>query len=314
MMNETQNQRARVLGMHGFGLEVPDLDEAEKYYTAFGLVLRHKGECLAFACPGRDQDEVVIAKGAKKRLHHVAFSINPNQIERFKTALRDRNIRFREQPPRGGYSEGLWFLDPWGTWLNLVPRLPAPPRDVQRDFASNEFGEKKRISIAGFRRLDTSGLPRKLGHIVMFTPDWAKAEAYYTDVLGLEVTERAVGKVSFFNAPLGDSWDHHCFAILANPGRGIQHSSFEVASIDQVGFCDQRMRQHGYADGFGPGRQALGSNFFSYISDPWGSYTEIYSDLDQLDSNWQTVDWQELPKVWGPEWDPKFWTQNLEAE
>ena len=217
-MNETQNQRARVLGMHGFGLEVPDLDEAEKYYTAFGLVLRHKGECLAFACPGRDQDEVVIAKGVKKRLHHVAFSINPNQVEGFKTALRDRNIRFREQPPRGGYSEGLWFLDPWGTWLNLVPRLPAPPRDVQRDFASNEFGEKKRISIAGFRRLDTSGLPRKLGHIVMFTPDWAKAEAYYTDVLGLQVTERAVGKVSFFNAPLGDSWDHHCFAILANPG------------------------------------------------------------------------------------------------
>lgn len=313
-MSNTENSRPRVLGMHGFGMEVPDFDVAEKYFTTFGLTLRHKGDCLTFGCQGREQDEVVIAKGAKKRLHHVSFSINPNDLDNFKQLLIERGIEFQEDVPEGGYSEGLWFKDPWGTWLNLVPRLPAAPREVNKDFESNEFGQKNRVGIAAFKQLDSSGLPRKLGHIVMFTPEWDKAEAYYTDVLGLNVTERAPGRVSFFNAPFGESWDHHCFAILANAARGIQHSSFEAANIDQVGFCAQRMRQSGYDGGFGPGRQALGSNFFSYISDPWGSWTEIYSDLDQLDERWQTIDWDELPKVWGPEWNPSFWTQNLEAD
>ena len=313
-MKQTE-QRPRVLGMNGYGMEVPDFDIAEKYFTTFGLTVRHKDDnCMTFGSKGRDQDEVVLSKGPKKRLHHVSFNIYPEEIDAYKTFLNEEKIAFQESVPIGGYSEGIWFLDPWGTWFNLVPRLPAPIRELKRDMASNEFGENKRIGVAGFKNLDTSGIPTKLGHIVMFTPEWGKAEEYYMNVLGLEVTERAHGRVSFFNAPHGDYWDHHCFAILANPGRGIQHSSFESASIDQVGFCNQRMLQAGYKGGFGPGRQALGSNFFSYIGDPWGSYTEIYADLDQLDKTWKTINWKELPKVWGPEWDPNFWTQNLEIE
>jgi len=278
------------------------------------VVRRNNGECQTFGSQGRDQDEVVISEGSKKRLHHVSFSVDPTRIEDFEGLLNNKHIDFQKHAPSGGCNGGIWFQDPWGIWLNLVPRLAAAPREVKRDFPSNEFGEKNRIGIAAFEKLDNSGLPRRLGHIVMFVPDWEKAEKFYTDILGLRVTERAPGRISFFNAPFGACWDHHCFAILANPAPGIQHSGFEMASIDQVGFCAQRMRRNGYGDGFGPGRQALGSNYFSYIRDPWGSHTEVFADIDQLDANWETKDWDELPKVWGPEWHPTFWTENLESQ
>ena len=127
-----------MLGMHGFGLEVPDFEVAERYFTTFGLALRSRGDCLVFGSQGRDQDEVVISAGPRKRLHHVAFTVNPGDMAQFRALLHTRNINFQEDVPRGGYRKGLWFMDPWGTWVNLVPGVPAPSRAVappaRRDF------------------------------------------------------------------------------------------------------------------------------------------------------------------------------------
>jgi catechol 2,3-dioxygenase-like lactoylglutathione lyase family enzyme len=314
MTGSARSDRPRVTGAYGFGLEVPAPSAAEAYFLSLGMEVRDRRRELTMGCAGRAQDELVISVGPRKRLHHIAFSIDAGDSEAFADLLRERGIDYQHEPPDGGYREGLWFMDPWGTWINLVPQCQAPMRDAGRPLRANTFGQRNRVGQLAYQELDQSGRPLRFQHVLIFTPAIDSAEAYYCDVLGLGVSDRRAGFVSFLHAPAGDCWDHHCFAVVNNPTRGLHHCSFEMADIDQLGFCLQRMRETGYTGGFGPGRQFLGSNLFAYVRDPWGSHTEISTDMDQLDFSCKTKDWDEIPKLWGPEWEADFWTANAEAE
>lgn len=314
MNDATQVKQPRVTGAYGFGLEVPDLEVAEAYFGCLGMDVRSRETALVMGCAGRAQDELVLATGPRKRLHHIAFSIDPGDREAFAARLHARGTACQDEPPAGGYRDGLWFQDPWGTWINLVPQAQAPMRDAVQPLPANTFGQRNRVGALAYQALDQAARPLRFQHVLVFTPQVAEAEAFYCEVLGFGVSDRRPGFVSFLYAPAGPCWDHHCFAIVNNPARGLHHCSFEMADMDQLGFCLSRMREQGYTGGFGPGRQFLGSNLFAYIQDPWGSHTEISADMDQLDHSCKTKDWEDIPKLWGPEWSPDFWIANAEAQ
>ena len=80
---------------------------------------------------------------------------------------------------------------------------------------------------------------------------------------------------------------------------GFHHASFEVPSIDALAIGADRMRSRGRAEGWGLGRHTIGSNFFHYNPDPWGSWIEWFSDIDQIDDCWVAGDWDVPPHLWG---------------
>ena len=106
---------------------------------------------------------------------------------------------------------------------------------------------------------------------------------FYTTVLGLRVSDRIAGLVTFLN---GGPGDHHIFGFIASTHRGFHHASFEVPSIDAIALGADRMRSRGRDAGWGLGRHTIGSNFFHYNPDPWGSWIEWFSDIDQVDDSW----------------------------
>jgi catechol-2,3-dioxygenase len=291
----------KVIGLAGYGLEVPDLDVAEKFYGAFGLATTRSNDLLHLRSPGRPRDEAVISRGPAKRLHHLSFVIRPADEAPFADKLRKAGLDVVSAPPGGG-REGLWFQDPWGTWINLspgeFPQTPAPARV--------EGG----VDVHLWQKLERNPKPARIGHMLVFTPEYEKAEAFFTAVLGLRTTDRAAGKVSFMAAGEGVI-DHHCFGLIPSTHRGFQHASFQVASIDDIGFGIWNMRKAGYAESFGPGRHLLASNLFHYVRDPWGSWVEYYAEMDRISDRWETRDWKELPYVWGPEWSPEFWGKEM---
>ena len=301
----------KVLGLNGFGLEVPSLDEARRFYETFGLEASERGGALLMRSPGRSNDELVLSPAGQKRLHHVSFHIDPLQREAFIEWLERAGLAVSETAPAGGHRDGLWFQDPWGTWINLSPG--APGGVVQAPAAA--IGERG-VDVAAWLEMDKRRPPRRLGHVLIFTPELAEAERFLCDVLGLRVADRAVGKVSFLAAGEGVI-DHHCFGLVHGTHRGFQHASFLVDGIDEIGFGAWRMREAGYRDSFGPGRHALASNLFQYVRDPWGSWVEYYADMDKISERWVSRDWSVLPYIWGPEWSPEFWggemNANLEA-
>jgi catechol 2,3-dioxygenase-like lactoylglutathione lyase family enzyme len=79
---------------------------------------------------------------------------------------------------------------------------------------------------------------------------------FYTDVLGLRVSDRIHGLVTFLNAGPGD---HHIFGFIAGRHPGFHHASFEVPSIDAIALGADRMRGRGRDAGWGLGRHTIGS-------------------------------------------------------
>jgi len=293
----------RVQYLAGYGLEVPDLDVARTFYTTFGLAADMQGEALQLRSAQAGPADIVILKGAQKRLHHLSFAINDSDVERFSERLAAAGCP-AVTPPFCAVRDGLWFQDPWGTWINLVPIEEKSPLIQVEPVLVHP-----RVDRHYWQELKRDIRPNKLGHALIFTPDYERTEAFFCDILGMRVADRALGKVTFLSAGSGIR-DHHCFGLIPGTHRGFQHSSFHVDSVDDIGFGAMQMRKAGYTEGFGLGRHALASNLFYYTRDPWGSWVEYYSDMDKISESWQTRDWSGLPYIW-PDWAPEFWGKEM---
>lgn len=289
----------------GYGLEVPDLDVASSFYGAFGLSAVQKEQRLELYSRAEQAPDIVIVQGgAQKRLHHLSFAVLEADLPRFHEHLSKMGVS-PATPAFGQIRPGLWFQDPWGTWINLTP-VQAPREETLQDKVT-----PARVDRHLWRELNRDIRPNRLGHLLIFTPDWERAQTFFQQALGLLTTDRAAGKVAFMSGGRGLR-DHHCFGLINGTHRGFQHSSFQVDTIDDIGFGALQMSKAGYTEGFGVGRHALASNLFFYVRDPWGSWVEYYADMDKITDAWNPQDWQDLPYIW-PNWAPEFWAHEMNA-
>ena len=301
-----ERERAVISGLHHYALEVPDLAVAEGFLQDFGLETREKDGSLVAQCPGRDQEQVRLTEAPAKRLHHVCFTLRPGSLDAIRESL-DRAGTPVIEPPDGATADGLWVRDPDGTAVQLLDEAPAPARPVA-DVLANVGGTHQRIGVPAWRQATEDVMPRRLGHTLLFTPQPERQTEFYTEVLGLRVSDRIHGLVTFLNAGPGD---HHIFGFIASSHPGFHHASFEVPSIDAIALGADRMRGKGREPGWGLGRHTIGSNFFHYHPDPWGSWIEWFSDIDQIDDCWVAGDWNVPPHLWGTP-PPEAFLSNLE--
>jgi catechol 2,3-dioxygenase-like lactoylglutathione lyase family enzyme len=295
-----------ISGLHHYALQVPDLAVAEGFLQDFGLETGEKDGTLVAQCPGRDQEQVRLVEAPAKRLHHVSFTVRPDTMDSIRAAL-DRAGTPVIEPPAGASEAGLWLRDPDGTAVQLLAEPPAPARPVP-EVLTNQGGRVQRVGTAQWLTAGEDVLPRRLGHALLFTPQPRQLTAFYTEVLGLRVSDTIHGLVTFLNAGPGD---HHIFGFIASSHPGFHHASFEVPSVDAIAFGADRMRGKGREPGWGLGRHTIGSNFFHYNPDPWGSWIEWFSDIDQVDDSWVANDWDVPPHLWGAP-PPAAFLANLE--
>jgi catechol 2,3-dioxygenase-like lactoylglutathione lyase family enzyme len=284
-----------ISGLHHYALEVPDLDIAEGFLQDFGLETSEKDGSLVARCPGRDQEQVRLVRAPVKRLHHVTFTLRPGSTDGVREAL-DRAGTPVIEPPAGATEDGLWIRDPDGTAVQLLDTKPAPSRPMA-EVLVNMGATQQRLNVAQWTEATKDVLPRRLGHSLLFTAQPGPMTDFYTQVLGLRVSDTIHhDRVTFLNAGPGD---HHVFGFIASTHRGFHHASFEVPSIDAIAIGADRMRARGRGAGWGLGRHTIGSNFFHYNPDPWGSWIEWFSDIDQIDDCWVANDWDVPPHLWG---------------
>ena len=83
-----------------------------------------------------------------------------------------------------------------------------------------------------------------------------------------------------------------------------------VGSVDEIALGAAHMRDSGWQMGWGLGRHVIGSNYFYYTRDPWGSFAEYYHDLDYIPEEcaWVPRDFPEEDSlyVWGPPLPQEF--------
>lgn len=127
---------------------------------------------------------------------------------------------------------------------------------------------------------------RKLGHVVLNVTDLEASVRFYTEVLGLEVSDRypdsmVPGGMIFMRC----SADHHGVALVGGAGKSergsLNHFAFEVASLDEVFRARAWLRKHGVPIHF-EGRRRAGCQIAVEFQDPDGNNLEIYWNIDQI--------------------------------
>ena len=250
----------------------------------------------------------LLYEGPAKHLHHVTFGIAAAERDAFRTRLEDGGIALLD-PPREAQTDGIWFRDPDGNLIELAVTERRSPQ-AKSQMEVRLVGEGERAAPDGPQR----ATPRRLGHTLLFSPGVLEQVAFYERFLGLRLSDRSGDIVAFMHSPHGS--DHHLLAFGKSGHPGFHHASFEVASVDEIGIGAMYMHGKGHQEGWGFGRHYIGSNFFHYIRDPWGSFAEYFCDIDYIPEGcaWESrnVPAEHALFVWGPQ-PPKYFFENVET-
>jgi catechol 2,3-dioxygenase-like lactoylglutathione lyase family enzyme len=127
---------------------------------------------------------------------------------------------------------------------------------------------------------------RKIGHVVLNVSDLDASVRFYTEVLGLRVSDRypdsmVPGGMVFMRC----NTDHHGVALVGGASRtertSLNHFAFEVGSLDEVFRARTWLRKHGVPVHF-EGRRRAGCQIAVEFVDPDGNNVEIYWNVDQV--------------------------------
>ncbi|HLZ74196.1 VOC family protein [Phenylobacterium sp.] len=308
---EVVSRRPGVLGVHSldhFEFAVPDLAMAQAFYERFGLDVRAAEGGLDLHTYGHPHRWARVVEGPRKALRHISFGAFDDDMTAFRGQLDALGVDLIPSPdPADNLS--LWFRDPHGVLLRVRPAEKSSPN------APSPHSPAPTPSLRGApMRGDVPPVrPRRMSHALFFTPGIDATLDFYSRVLGLRISDHP-GPVAFLHGVHGS--DHHLIAFAQSSAPGYHHSAWDVGSLEEVGLGAAQMAEAGHTRGWGVGRHVLGSNYFHYVQDPWGSFAEYSFDIDYVpaDLDWETG--HPAPEnslyLWGPP-PPEDFITNHEA-
>lgn len=315
LRTEKHAARAAVHGIHSldaFVFSVPDLDEAARFYEAFGLDVRRVDGRLDLHTFGHPHAwGSVFQGGDKKKLQYLRFGCFAEDFEAIAAHIEQLGVP-RCSPHALGDDRGLWVMHPDGFAVQVVVAPKSSPDEKLDPVPEARPGRGIGASLNRSRIPKVH--PRRLSHILLFSQHVGEAIRFY-EALGLRVTDRSGEIVVFMHGPHGS--DHHLIAMTRSSGGGLHHLSWDVATLDEVGRGMEQMLAAEFRRGWGVGRHVLGSNYFHYVRDPWGSYCEYSFDMDYVpgDFEWPSADHppEDSFYAWGPA-VPEEFVVNYEVE
>jgi catechol 2,3-dioxygenase-like lactoylglutathione lyase family enzyme len=308
-------RRKGVTAVHSlqrFVFSVPDLDVAERFYTEFGLDVRRAPAHIDLHTFGHPHCwGAVLAAPGPKKLQYLSFGVFEHDLAPLLQHL-DRIGVARDKPHPLSDGAGVWIRDSDGNALQLVVADKVSPDEPALQ-ASPAIHPADRGAAPARSRAGRAH-PRRMSHVLLFSTDVLRSVKFYSDALGLRLSDRSGEIIAFMHG--AHASDHHMLAFAKSGHPGYHHSSWDVASIDDIGLGMQHMVACGYERGWGIGRHVIGSNYFYYVQDPWGSFAEYSYDIDFIAA---TVDWpaadhpaEDSFYVWGPA-PPDYFIQNHEV-
>lgn len=301
------NSMLAVHSLDRFDLSLPDLDEAERFYAAFGLNVLRSHDELLLSAHASEHKIFKVTQGGRKKFLGLTFGVYEEDLPRFERRFEELGLRPTRVRDHMG-SERLSIRDPDGTTIELAVAAKTTPSSVVDARALPRKMAPKRSLAPPVR-------PTRFSHLLLFTADVTAAVKFYSDAFGLRLSDRSGNEIAFLHTPHGG--DHHLVAFVKSTGPGLHHSSWDVASIDDVGLGQRQLSLAGYGRGWGVGRHVLGSNYFFYAEEPWGGYIEYSFDMDFIagPSEWVAGDHEAEDAffVWGPQ-PPEGFADNTEIE
>ncbi|AHE55128.1 VOC family protein [Sphingomonas sanxanigenens] len=255
---------SRVTEIRHVGYGVPDL-AAERAFYADQWKLVEAGEeagMVHFAAEGGEELYVVrLRQSAEKRIDVIALAADDRAaVDGLHGRVVASGCRIIFAPrdletPGGGY--GFRFFSPDGL-----------PFEISSDVARRTPRQLSRWE----------GVPQKISHIVLHSPDHQALVRWFVDVLGFRVSDWLGDFMCFLRCNSA----HHRLAILPGPPC-LNHVAYDMLSVDDMMAGIARLKQKGTDIRWGPGRHTAGNNTFSYFTTPAGFAVEYTSELEEVD-------------------------------
>lgn len=287
-------------------LGVPDVATTAAYYAEFGLTplapeTGAGGVARFTTVDGGEQ--LRIAHSDRRRLLNLGIGAeHPDDLDRVAASLRRLGVDVQRSETT------VRATDP-GTEVAVTVEIaaridaeptPNPPYNAPGSVTRTE------ARAPGILR-EGPVKPRKLGHVVLGSTDQETSQRFFTEGIGFKVSDTVPGLAAFMRC----STDHHNVLVQQAPLSFLHHTSWQVDDIDEIGRGATTMLA---ADPtrhvWGLGRHHVGSNFFWYLKDPAGNFSEYYSDIDCIvdDALWKPGVWDGAKSLynWGPPPPPSF--------
>jgi len=291
---------------------VPKLKDARDYFVNFGLDVRAAGnriDLYTFGHPHRWAS--VFESGKKKRLEYLTLGVYAEDFEPLRRQIEKTGIKIVDPHPLVD-QQGFWVRDPDGVMLQIVVAEKSSPAQRDPSFGPLNVKNSAGVDIGLNRGSIKQVRPTRMTHALVFCSDVPRSTKFYADALGLRLSDRSGEGIGFMHAPHAS--DHHILAFAKSEGPGLHHTSWIVRGIDEIGIGMEQIIKAGYAYGWGVGRHVLGSNYFYYSRDPWGSFTEYSCEIDFIgaDVDWPTNDHppEDSFYLWGPNAPEDFVTNH----
>jgi catechol-2,3-dioxygenase len=261
-------------------LRVADVDEAAgRWAVQFGLLDRGREGGRALLSCDDEPYSLELAQGDELGHDHTGFELAGGcSLDDARAHLRGLGITWQEQ-------EGsLFLLDPDGRGVQLMPYRRQEPW------------------VLHARRSTTvrPGAPRKLGHVNCLSSRFADATRFYTEALGMAVTDRLGEAGIWFNI----NTDHHVMALIDRTPAHFHHFAFDTVDIGQMRDLLDHLARHGRWLGWGPTRHGVGGNIASYVRIVEEEcFVELYCDMEQLQGDHEVRVWPDdrySSNTWGP--------------
>lgn len=270
--------------LRSVALHVPDPAASRDFYhEVWGLTtVDEDGDRFWLRATGTDHHVLNLCRGDRNALGRISFALaTPREVDDAARALDRIGVPLLRSPgplddAGGGY--GLQLVDPEGRVVELSA-------DTFAVSAQEPAGRR--------------AVPRKIAHVVLNTTDIEGTAAFYTQVLGMRISDWSERQMTFLRC----NSDHHVIALNQAPWASLNHIAYEMPTIDHFMRGIGSLRSHGISPQWGPGRHGPGDNTFSYFTDPAGLVCEYTSEVAQIDEDaWLCRTWRRTPELsdqWG---------------
>jgi catechol 2,3-dioxygenase-like lactoylglutathione lyase family enzyme len=245
-----------VIKLRSIELQLPDVRSAAAYFTdVWGAAL------------GEGRGSAAYVRGSGDLPYLVGLFESPKRSARSLTFLCDEG-EVAELRPR--------FEASGRPWRSVVSDDPGGGHGLEIELPEGEVF-RFLAGTTGVDPLPGRDLPRKLTHIVLSSVDAEASGRFAEDVLGFRVSDRTKGMV-FVRC----NRSHHSIAFARAGYASLNHIAFEMEDLDGVMRGIGRLRDHGAAPVWGPGRHGPGNNVFAYFIAPFGGIVEFSTASDEV--------------------------------
>lgn len=278
---------------------VPNLAETAAYYTEFGLTPTGNG---GFSTADGGQ-QLRLVQAPQRRLLEIGVGVDhaedldkiASQLTRLDLASTlDGSTLVSEEPIAG-----------FRAVVSVSPRIEQPRLEPTPYNGPGRI-DRPDTRAPGLLR-EGPVKPKKLGHVVIGSTDQEATQKFFSEGLGFKVSDVVPSIASFMRC----STDHHNVLVQQAPVNFLHHTSWQVDDIDEIGRGAMAMLENNPERHiWGLGRHHVGSNFFWYLKDPAGNFSEYYSDIDCIveDALWKPGTFEGMKGLynWGPPPPPSF--------